>query len=462
MITRLLRRLKLWLLLMLALPLLLLGTAQWMLSRAATPAALVARVESTYNCRAEVTAASANLWRLPAQISLSGLKLAPRDADADTAKPLGERSLLAGKSILVAVDQLTLELNLWAVLTRSLNIQKLLVQRVNILCENPVEGPSELHTLFTRPSIVAGQPNPALTAKTEPPTAPATPEPAHEFHARDLPLAPEIAQARLEQVRVDFKNMKSRQVLRFENANLDIQQLLIDSGNLAQKNHAALGLDGRFQIIGKDKVRQVDLGVQIHADTAPFDPRSGTLKALPFQVRIAQGSTLQDLPALQKISEKIQKWERYGLLLAPLPDQIIIDQNLSMDVIYGGHQLTTQTDFTLPLQDYELTLHQGSWCQTVDETCLLDLQIKASPAVSSRALAGLTASITQKIGTSLGTPAAEKLIASLRAQGLILPDGRLSVPMTLTGPVGKPKVEDQLTGILMKAVLDGVLGGLGL
>jgi hypothetical protein len=458
MIKRLLARWKLWLTILLVLPFLLLGILQWLLSRWAQPAALVERIEATYNCRAEVTGASVKLWSLPAKVTLQGLKLSARDADADAARPIAERLPLEGKAVILGVENLDLSVSLWGLLRRNLQVDQLLVQQVNLYAETPEQGSSALNTLFTKPLIVAGKPNPALIKQPDQPVA--EPVVEREFRAKDLPLAPAIANARIEHVRLDFKNMKSRQLVRFENANLVMQNVVIDGGHLAQKNHLGLVLDGRFQIFAKKMAQQVDLGVQLQVDTAPFDPKTGHVQEMPFGVMIAKDSTVQDLPALKRIYEKMKKWEKYGLKVEPLPDRATIQNDARVAMTYGANKLTTHSEFLLALDNYELALHRGSWFDVAAETCQLDINITGSKSTSDQALNGLREFVRGEFGNSLGGPLVDKVIEMFRKENLILPDGRLSIPMGLTGPTGKPEVEDRVTPILENALIKSLIPGL--
>ena len=57
-------------------------------------------------------------------------------------------------------------------------------------------------------------------------------------------------------------------------------------------------------------------------------------------------------------------------------------------------------------------------------------------------------------------PLAEKILGLFKKQNLILPDGRLSIPMSLSGPTGKPEVDDIITQILEKALISALIPGL--
>ena len=55
---------------------------------------------------------------------------------------------------------------------------------------------------------------------------------------------------------------------------------------------------------------------------------------------------------------------------------------------------------------------------------------------------------------------ADKVTKSFQKENLILPDGRLSVPMGLTGDLSKPEVDDRITPILESALLEALIPSL--
>jgi hypothetical protein len=117
-------------------------------------------------------------------------------------------------------------------------------------------------------------------------------------------------------------------------------------------------------------------------------------------------------------------------------------------------------DFLLALDNYELTLQRGSSFNLAAETCALNLMVVGSKAASDQSLQGLREYLQKKIPIpGLGDSLAKQVISLFHEQNLILPDGRLSIPMGLSGPTGKPEVEDKITPILEEAVLKALLPG---
>ena len=156
----------------------------------------------------------------------------------------------------------------------------------------------------------------------------------------------------------------------------------------------------------------------------------------------------------------MKKWEKYGLKVESLPDRVTIKDPARVEMTYGANILTTNSDFNLALDNYDLALNRGSWFDLTKETCKLDLNIVGSKSVSDQALRGLSEYITGKLGSGLGGPLAEKVLEIFKKQNLILPDGRLSIPMGLSGDTGKPEVDDIITPILEKALLSVLIPGL--
>jgi hypothetical protein len=461
MVKRILKRWKWWLLVLLLLPLVLLGVAQWILSSMLTPDALVARLEATYNCRAEVTSASADLWSRPAKVTLVGLKLSPRDADADQATPLAQRQPSDSKKAILSLANASLTVDLWSLLKRDLNVKDLLLQNVSLATTTSMEGINNFNIMMSKPALVAGKPNPALQAVAQDPNA--TPESkttSGPFTVKDLPLASSLGSAKLENLRMDFRSDKKRQNLRFENVAFSLTDVQIDANNLAQENQLAFQLDGDFFIIGKRKFEHANLGVQLSGKFQPFDAKTGQLAPMRFHVALEKDSKLREIAAIERISQKMKKWERYGLTFKPLPAEVIVLKDCTADFVLAQPKLSVDSDLTLFFDNYEVILQKGGWIDLDTNECKLDLYVIGSQSVSQQALQDFNDSLKKKIGDTIGSTLGEKVTKLFKKESLILADGRLSVPIGLTGDLSKPEVEDRVTPILENALLELVLSGL--
>jgi hypothetical protein len=477
MLKRILARWKLLLAILILLPLVLLGIAQWMLHRLLTPTSLVARMEESLNCRVELTSASANIWSLPATVSLNGLKLAPRDADADSGKALDQRQPLNPKTVVMTLEQANLQVDLWSLISGNLNIHDLLLKNVNVTSNTTADGTNSLSALFGKPATVAGKPNPKLEKEIKLPTVgkPAAPNEGHPFNVRDLPVASALRGAKVEGVSIEFKSDQRKEIFRFENAGLSLNDVQFDPAALGNKNHATLDLRSKFIIISKRKLdeinpatgkqvierfEQANLGIALNGSFSPFDPKTGNLAGIPFALSLEKDSTLNEVVAIQRISQKMKRWERYGLSFAPLPDEVVMTETSKVNMIYEQPKLTVASDLILKFDNYELILHQGSWLDLASNQCKFEIEIIGSKSVSDQAVKDFTGSLIKKVGEGVGATLGSKVTQLFTKEKLILPDGRLSVPMGLTGDIGKPEVEDRVTPILENALLNLIVGGL--
>jgi hypothetical protein len=458
---RLLRRWKLLLCLLVGLPLLLLAIAQWILSSQLTPEALVRRIESQMNCRAEIATASGNLWSFPAKLELTGLKLGPRDADADSAKPLKERSAFAIKETGLGVNHASLEVNVWALLTGSLDVRDILLEGVDFNSVKTAAGISTLQVMLEKPLTVAGKPNPEHKEKAPAPPKEAKPAgesaPSTPFNVKDLPLVSSARSVKVSGFRIDYRSEKRKEVIRWDQGNLSLEDLSADPAHLDKRNHARVALSGRLQVLGKRKVYHADLGLLAAGDFAPFDPVTGDLAEIPLRVTIEKDSALEDVPALQKMGDKMRRWEKYGLKFAALPDNARVLEQTQVDFALHGDLVHVRSPLTLQLDNYKVDLEKGGWINATDNQCKLEIRLTASEPISRQAMTDFGKSLTDKFGDSVGGRLTANALAAFKTEGLILADGRVSVPMGLTGDIGRPKVDDRVQPILQDVLKDVLL-----
>ncbi len=462
---RLLRRWKALLALLILLPVLLLGVAQWLASSQLSPESLVQRIESSLNCRAEVTSATASLFSFPAKLEIQGLKLAPRDADADAAKPLHDRTPLKIGDAGVAIEAASLEINLWSLLTGDLSVRDIVVQRLNFASSTNAAGVNSTRVMLEKPATVAGQPNPrvqkpAVAAPKSSPDSNVQKATTPPLTVADFPFVSSARSIRIEGIRVDARSEKRKELLRWDAGSFTVEDLAIHPTDLASGNHAKLQLGGRLQIIGKRKVYHADLGLAVLGDFAPFDPASGELAAIPFQVSIAKDSVLNEVPALQKISSKMKRWEKYGLKFADLPDSVKVLEDSRVSFSYHLGKLDVLSPLQVKMDHYTLELSKGGWLNVGDNQCSLEIRITGSPSVSEKTLLDFSTSLKGRAGEAMGATLYEKIASLFKKQNLILPDGRLSIPMGLTGDLGKPEVEDRVMPILEQGLIQSILPNL--
>ena len=118
---------------------------------------IVELFEKEYNCRVQIGEFAVD-GIAPARVHLKNVWLAPRDGVADAGTPHSDREPLQQGAVIVlgTVDLVTSPGDL---LKKELNIQKLVVDGLNVNFLIEREGGTSLDPLFDPPKRVAGEPN---------------------------------------------------------------------------------------------------------------------------------------------------------------------------------------------------------------------------------------------------------------------------------------------------------------
>ena len=379
------------------------------------------------------------------------------------------------KTVVLTLEQANLEVDIWSLLRGNLSIHDLLLKNVNVTSNTTADGTNSLKTILSKPATVAGKANAAVEKEPKAPSQRGVPKEERPFNVKDLPIASALRGARVEGVTFDIRSDQRKEMFRFENSALTLKDVQFDPADLAAKNYANLDFQSRFIIISKRKLEQINpatgkqvierfeqanLGIGISGIFAPFEPATGNIAPIPFELSLHKDSTLTDVTAIQRISQKMKRWERYGLFFAPIPDKVVMMETAKANMLLQQPKLTVGSDLVLKFDNYELILHEGSWLDLVSNQCKFEINIIGSKTVSEQALKDFTDSLKKKVGDGVGETLGTKVAGFFQKEKLILADGRLSIPMGLTGDIGKPEVEDRVTPILENALLELLLPGL--
>lgn len=153
------------------------GGLRWWLAQKFTRESVVAQLESSWNCRADVGSVNLALGSNPARLEISDLKLAA--SDAENIKPLAQRAPITPEAAAVTCSHAVLEVRLQDLLSRTLNVQKLVLSDVGLKEDVSKEGVSSLGVLFAKPAQEQGRvamgTAPDSTVPTGVPVSPAAP-----------------------------------------------------------------------------------------------------------------------------------------------------------------------------------------------------------------------------------------------------------------------------------------------
>ncbi len=102
-----------------------LGGARWWLGSVMNREALVAQMESAWNCRAEIDTVTLAFASSPARVEIRGVRLAARDAEVG--KPLDTRQPLPPDATQINMQSAVLEIALQHLVTRHLDVRQLTI-----------------------------------------------------------------------------------------------------------------------------------------------------------------------------------------------------------------------------------------------------------------------------------------------------------------------------------------------
>lgn len=453
------------------------GLLGWLALRQFTAEKVVHQLEAVCNARVQLDGCSLSLFSSPARLELNGLHFHPRDSEADGATPPAGRPPIKIGNTYLRMRRGVVETDLAAlVLRRELRVKTLLIELGDVKCDLLPSGENSLRELFRAPATVGGRANSALVAlapvaaavavatdtaaqpasSTPPAATGATPsstatdatdateatdddastDPLPTFHARELPGTLAVESIKFVDGRIRVRNRKSRAVTELNGLNLEITGLSVDPTRLADANRANVAFRSRVWIDGgkKKPVRLADLGVSVQGSLIPFAAATGLLEPdFQFTTVVAGGSTLQSLPALEKIEKNLARARRAGLKIDNFATHAVLAGDTTLPFSLRANQLSLTQPAVLDFTDYALALESGSLIDVATETHDVHASWVASQAISDRALAG-----AQEFLGALGDDVARELRGLLIDP--VVKDGRLRMDFASKGELAKPEV----------------------
>jgi hypothetical protein len=435
-----------------------------------SPDRLTLRLEATHNCRAEIESANVSLFSFPATVEIRNLRMVPRDAAAASATPPSQRTPLQVAETMIAADRLSLETNLWSLLTGNLSVRRIAVDRPDIRGVRGKKGEKSLDSLLAPPpasSPAAAAPPPAaasLAAETEP-ESDSAPSPAPPFKAANLPFAASLEEIRIRNGAYSLRNDRKRTFTEVRDFNAALTGVRIDPSNLASANEATLSAGGRIVIDNQQlSVRTLDLLLTLDGKIQPFDPATGELNGSTTLSCVARkGSSVNRIPTIVRLGERLDKLKSDIGLAIDLPSEGVLTRDTSLTATVRDRRLYLADDVLFLFDTYRIKLDRESWLALETEDHLFNGRLQGSTEVSRRALAGVTDFFRGK------DPKLAEIVQKNVLSRIVTDKGLLSIPFESTGDIGKPDVDfsakfrETLTGSMKDAakdlLLDAASGG---
>ncbi|HEX2748915.1 MAG TPA: hypothetical protein VHM91_13000 [Verrucomicrobiales bacterium] len=437
---------RLWKLLLLftgILVLALTGLQFWVSSRFSVEGILKHLTES-YNCRASAGSASVKLYSFPARSELRDLKITPFDETESPATP-GETFL--------KVDQASLEVNLWSLLTGEADVKKAVIDGVSMQTVKWAEGGNSLRLLLSKPGT-----------GTHPPAPPATLEDTDEipgsdtdasgvavkpFHISELPVTSTLREARIRNASWTIVNQRKKTIQQFKDCNFVLTGMTIDPSNPSAGGTAHVSAGTRLIIDSQARnLRTVDFILSLEGSYQIVDPVTGNLNNdLEFTVTVKKGSLINRIPTLVKINESLDNLKStIGLDLNVPPEATLTEDTVLHGRLKDG-VIRLEDPVFFPFDTYQLALDKGSWLSLRDDQHQFNGKLLASGPISTKAVSSIRAFLDKR-SSSLSA-----LVSKTVLNTVVNKDGHIELPFQSKADIGRPDVNlsEKFMDILKRA-----------
>ena len=222
-----------------------------------------------------------------------------------------------------------------------------------------------------------------------------------------------------------------------ENLQLSISKIDVDPGNLAEHNEASFGIESDL-LVSKVEAGEEHLRAKISGNGVlhPFDVPTGAIDPVwSTEIVLHQGATLNTIPILENLREKLDKIDTAGVDLSDLHVRGELQSDAVARISHRKGKYTFETPLELQLPDADLVVHEGSWLNTGPNTHEIRGAVKVSEA--------FTGQIKEKVDRYLEKKAGNFASESLRELVLspVLQDGRVVLEVVSQGDLSRPKVD---------------------
>jgi hypothetical protein len=445
---------------------------------------LVRQMEEAWNCRAHLDGTTVSLFKMPAEVRLIGLKLAPRDEEV--AKPLAERAPLAPDAVLISAHEAVLSVELTDLRHGILNVEKLHLDGPNVRNAVDADGNGSLDALFNSPHAEEAPPEapapPSVTgtggsaAPAETITASADPDPgtpkgkekrapkrAHKpMSASDMRLSLAVKKATISNGRFEATNVKGGTKTVIEHLEFSADIDLVPS-DLANHNLCRFNVEASLTVDKADpKMQFANMNLAGSGTVAPFSPKTGEWNPdTDLSIKVRKGSLLGGALLTKQMKPKdLKDLAELGINLGDIALGGILERDAETRLhgLANGKLIVKQpTTFAFP--QYEITIQEKSWFLATQDMHSVSALLLVSPELSTRIAQDAKKALAAKTG--LGAVSDLGVDAFMKA--LCDKEGRLLLPYSAKGKLSDPKPDfgdlfHNLLKIGGKNLLDSLFG----
>lgn len=398
-----------------------------------TPDLFVTQIEKRWNCRAQIESVETSLVGTPG-IRLRGVALAPRDADADNALPLGERTPFAIEQAEISSESILLELRPRELIRRELNIQQLLVEGLRLRTSINEDGDASVERLFEKVESSSAEDADELVF------ARAQIGAEEEDEEEEVVWSTRADRIEVQGGEATFLVEASGATIQLSNLNLALTEIDVDPNDLHNHNRA-LGQFGVDLLIlppkdSPDTEPYFSTHVSGQGRIQPYDPETGEIDTIwTLDLTLHQGAEINTFPVVAKLQEVLEESGQEGLDLGDLSIRGTLLADTQTQIGHAQGKYLVKDPLLLPLPDTELTVQKGSWFHSGTNQHRLQGTMVASEQLTVQIEGKVDIFLEQKAGNFASEGLRTLLLSPL------MKEERLTVEFSSKGDLSSPKVD---------------------
>lgn len=387
---------------------------------------LVEQIEASISSEVSIEEVELSIFSSPTRLVLKNVRLSARAGDAR-----------AGDAM-VKVDHVDLSVNLWKLLSKRIEVSSMTVYGASVTGTLYEDGGSSLEALFESPDQKKKHRRKNKSAKQ------AKQQRKHDsdksegggFNVFDHDdFIASLGGFFLKNASADITLEKSGLRIQCREFNLSLDALELDPQHLQDTDSAKLTMSIKLQFNSTKGWRYGDLNIEGSATSRLFNAQTGDFEPdVEGSFDLGDDSWLNTrIPVITEAWGKLEKLEKIGIHIAPLPERATFGRSQSVAAHYHLGKVTVRQPLSLWLDDWEVAILEKSWLQTETDQHQIMAELLASRNVSATCYALLMSAVDY-----LPKDVREAMVKDM-SQNLFRED-RLLVRVKSKGELSHPKI----------------------
>jgi len=338
---------------------------------------LVTQLEGSISSDVSIEEVELSIFSSPTRLTLKNVRLSAKEGD--------ER---AGDAE-VKVDHIELSVNLWKLFSRRIEVTSMTVYGASVRGTVYEEGGSSLEALFESPYQKKKQRR--KNKNSERPKSPRKQDQdqtkGRGFNVFDHDdFVASLGGFHLKNASADITIEKSGLRIQCRNFYLSLDALEIDPKRLQDTDSVKMTISLKSKFDSTKGWKYGDLTIQGKATARLFNAQTGDLEPdVEGSFDLGDDSWLNTrIPVITEAWGKLDKLEKIGVRIAPLPERATFGRSQSVAAHYHLGKVTVRESLSIWVDDWEVAILERSWLQTETDQHVIHAELLASKNVSTK------------------------------------------------------------------------------